>query len=274
MYLRAIHAESRIAYLHQLIRDNPLGILTTAIKSPSYPLLQTSHIPFVLDVPADTDTNTDTDNGTTTTTTTNLGTLRGHMAKQNPQAKALMEALAAHQTQSTASGALELPDEVLILFNGPYHHYVTPKFYTETKPATGKVVPTWNYSAAQVYGKIRVYCDSKAPETGEYLQRQVEDLSRQAETRIMGYTDQPWEVRDAPESYVELLKKNIIGIEIRIERLQGKVKMSQEMGEGDREGVVRGFEALGSEVGTGIARTVRERGEMREREKKVQSGED
>ncbi|KAL4915941.1 hypothetical protein BDW62DRAFT_219135 [Aspergillus aurantiobrunneus] len=238
MHLRPVHAEAQIPILQKLIRDNPLGIFTTAIKSPSYPLIQSSHIPFVLDVPEATDGSVSN------------GVLRGHMAKQNPQAKALMEALAAQQEQGNTS--LELPDEVLILFNGPHHHYVTPKFYTETKPATGKVVPTWNYAAAQAYGKIRVYCDSKSEETSNYLQKQVEDLSNQSETSIMGYTS-PWKVSDAPVPYVDLLKKNIIGIEITIDRLQGKFKMSQEMGQGDREGVINGFENLGTDVGKGIA---------------------
>ncbi|PKX97683.1 FMN-binding negative transcriptional regulator [Aspergillus novofumigatus IBT 16806] len=230
MYLRAVHAETHIPLLQQFIRDNPLGILTTATKSLKYPLLQSSHIPFVLDIPDSPTDNADSDPAP--------GTLRGHIAKQNPQAKALMEALAQHQSQ-TQSTTLELPDEVLILFNGPHHHYV---------------VPTWNYSAVQAYGKIRVYCDSKAEETGAFLSRQVNDLSRHAETAIMGYTGGerpgPWEVSNAPEPYVELLKKNIIGVEVRIERLQGKFKMR----------VVEGFEKLGTEVGMGIAKTVKERG--------------
>jgi transcriptional regulator len=251
MYLRAVHAEGQIPILQQFLRDNPLGILTTAIKSPTYPFIQSSHIPFVLDVPPSTD-------GTPAT-----GTLRGHIAKQNPQAKALMEALA--EQHAAGNPKLELTDEVLILFNGPHHHYVTPKFYTETKPVSGKVVPTWNYSAVQAYGKISVYCNSKAEETGAFLQTQIEDLSRQSEVGIMGYTGgenkSAWNVGEAPVGYVELLKKNIIGIEVRIERLQGKFKMSQEMGEGDREGVVRGFEELGSDVGKGIADSVRERGQ-------------
>ncbi|PWY93404.1 negative transcriptional regulator family protein [Aspergillus sclerotioniger CBS 115572] len=258
MYLRAIHAEANIPALHQLIRENPLGILTTAIKSPLYPLLQSSHIPFILDVPETTD-------GTIPN-----GTLRGHMAKQNPQAKALMEALAAQHEKGETS--LELQDEVLVLFTAAPHHYVTPKFYTETKPATGKVVPTWNYAAAQVYGKVRIYCDSKAEETGAFLQKAVEDLTNQSESSIMGYTGTegrpgPWKVSDAPVSYVEILKKNIIGIEITIERLQGKFKMSQEMGKGDREGVVDGFEELGSDVGKGVAQMVRERGALKDGQK-------
>lgn len=250
MYLRAAHAETNIPFLHQFIRDNPLGILTTAIKSDSYPFIQSSHIPFLLDV-LETD---DEDHGV----------LRGHMAKQNPQAKALMDALAQQQQQQQQeplpSEASELQDEILILFNGPYHHYITPKFYTETKPDTGKVVPTWNYSAVQAYGKIRLYSDSPSASetTSGFLQKQIEELSRMSETGIMGFA-QPWKVADAPENYVQLLKKNIIGIEVRIERLQGKVKMSQELKEGDRQGVINGFEKLGTDEGRGIAKTVRER---------------
>ena len=44
----------------------------------------------------------------------------------------------------------------MVLFTSPVQHYVTPKFYTATKPATGKVAPTWNYAAVQVYGRLRV----------------------------------------------------------------------------------------------------------------------
>jgi transcriptional regulator len=251
MYLRGVHAETAIPVLRQFIHDNPLGILTTAIKTADHAFIQSSHIPFVLDVPDDSEDSP--------------GVLRGHIAKQNPQAKALMEALAAQQEAQGKDIALELPDEVLVLFNGPHHHYVTPKFYTETKPVTGKVVPTWNYAAVQAYGKIRVFCNSKSEETGTFLQTQVEDLSKHAETSEMGYTGAggkptAWKVGDAPTSYVDLLKKNIIGIEIQIERLQGKFKMSQEMGQGDREGVIKGFGELGTDVGDGIAKMVQERG--------------
>ncbi|OOF98079.1 hypothetical protein ASPCADRAFT_394901 [Aspergillus carbonarius ITEM 5010] len=258
MHLRAVHAEAHIPALHQLIRENPLGILTTAIKSSLYPLLQSSHIPFILDVP-------ETADGTVPN-----GTLRGHMAKQNPQAKALMEALAAQHEKGETS--LELQDEVLVLFTAAPHHYVTPKFYTETKPATGKVAPTWNYAAAQAYGKVRIYCDSKSEETGAFLQKAVEDLTNQSESSIMGYTGTegrpaPWKVSDAPVPYVEVLKKNIIGIEITIERLQGKFKMSQDKGKGDREGIIDGFENLESEVGKGVAQMVRERGALKDGQK-------
>ena len=72
---------------------------------------------------------------------------------------------------------------------------------------------------------------------------------------------------DAPEPYIKLLQKNIIGIEITIERLEGKFKMSQEMQRGDRDGVIQGFENLGSEVGSQMADLVRERAELKEARK-------
>ncbi|KAK9456529.1 transcriptional regulator PAI 2-type [Dipodascopsis uninucleata] len=258
MYIPEAHAETQITVLQQFIRENPLGILTTAIKSSLYPLILSSHIPFVLDVPEGADE------------VRSNGILRGHIARQNPQAKALMEALAAAQNEHGAS-IRELSEDVLVLFNGPYHHYVTPKFYIETKPDSGKVVPTWNYSAVQAYGKIRVYCDSKSDETQSFLQRQVEDLSRHTETSIMGYTggEKPsaWTVSDAPERYVDMKKKNIIGVEIQIENLQGRFKMSQEMGRGDRDGVIQGFENLKTEVGNGMARMVALRGDLKDQRK-------
>ncbi|KAI1412028.1 putative FMN-binding domain-containing protein [Hypoxylon sp. FL1857] len=250
MYLRGVHADATIPMLRQLIRNNPLGILTTAIASPTYPLIQSSHIPFVLDV---NDENSETE----------LGILRGHVARQNPQSKAMVESL---EARSQASGSF-LEQEVLVLFNSPVHHYVTPKFYTETKPETGKVVPTWNYAAAQAYGRAKVYYDSKSAESIAFLSKQISDLSQYAETSIMGYNGVdkpgPWKVSDAPERYVELLQKNIIGIEICIERLEGKFKMSQEMGQGDTDGVIKGFRRLGTEVGTEMAKLVEERRDLK-----------
>lgn len=247
MYLRAVHADATIRELRQLIHDNPLGILTTAIPSASFPLLQSTHIPFIHDIQ---DPSSETE----------LGVLRGHLARANPHSKAMMESLARRP------GVHVLEQEVMVLFQHPVNHYVTPKFYTETKPATGKVVPTWNYAAAQIYGRARIYCDAKSAATDEFLAKQIGDLSRFAERDIMGYTGAeagrpgPWEVGDAPGSYIELLRKSIIGIEITVDRLEGKFKMSQELKDGDREGVVKGFEALGSFTGGSMAEIVEERG--------------
>lgn len=256
MYLRTAHAETDIPSLYTFIKSNPLGIFTTAIPSESSNTIQSSHIPFILDIP-------DHPSSETSVLSTAAATLRGHIARANPQCKTLIAAaLANTNTNTNNHGSIE--DEVMVLFNGPVHHYVTPKFYVETKPSTGKVVPTWNYSAVQVYGRLRVYHDTSSPETDAFLTKQIDDLSLQSEREIFGFDGKegrkgPWSVSESPESYVQLLKKAIVGLEIEVTSLGGKWKMSQELKEGDRMGVVEGFEALGTDEGTEIARTVRER---------------
>ncbi|KIW17028.1 hypothetical protein PV08_04219 [Exophiala spinifera] len=299
MYLRAAHAELNIPALRHFIKQNPLGLFVTAVASPNFPTIQCTHLPWLIDVQDE-------------TSETELGTLRGHMARANPHAKALIEAVtaaAAGPRKSNSDSSVSddrdgclLTDEVSIMFTGPAHHYVTPKFYVETKPSTGKVVPTWNYSAVQVYGKARIYCDSgrrggdgggggggsgtvgdddpktstatttTTTTTSSFLQKQISDLSDHAETNFVmgnattttGRKNKPWSVDDAPERYVEILKKNIIGIEVQITRLEGKYKMSQELVEGDREGVIKGFEAMGTDEALTIARTVEERGRLKD----------
>ncbi|RMJ09715.1 hypothetical protein CDV36_010639 [Fusarium kuroshium] len=249
MIIPSVHAETRIPVLRQLIRGNALGVLTTAITSETHPQIQSSHIPFILDVEDE-------------ESETELGVLRGHMARQNPQAKAMIEALAESTTNV-------LSQEVLVLFTAAPHHYVTPKFYTETKPTTAKVVPTWNYAAVQAYGQITVYHDSKCDIASGFLSKQIDDLSQHTEKSIMDYTGKgdrpgPWKVTDAPDRYIELMKKNIIGIEIRLHRLEGKFKMSQEMRKGDREGVVAGFQRMDLDVGRCLAGMVQERSDLKE----------
>lgn len=273
MFFQAVHEEKSIPALQQFIRENPLGILTTAIHSPIFPFIQSSHIPFIIDVPEDSADNNN-NNGEGSDKGQHLGRLRGHIAKENPQARAMMDMLES-QKISNQSQPHQLQDEVMVLFTGPHHAYVTPKWYTETKPTSGKVVPTWNYSAVQAYGKATVYYSSASEETGKFLDRQLHNLSEHSERNIMGYTGEgdkegPWKVSDAPERYIEILKKNIIGIEIRIERLQGKYKMSQEKCRKDREGVIQGFESLGTDLGREMAQTVKERGEMKDQDQKRQ----
>ncbi|KAI9162859.1 hypothetical protein HJFPF1_04454 [Paramyrothecium foliicola] len=258
MYLRAVHADASIATLRALIRENPLGLLTTAIRSSNSPFILTSHIPFILDI-KDEDSETE------------LGVLRGHLARANPQAKVLVEAAQA-RIASNPSEVNVLEDEVLVLFNSPAQHYVTPKFYTETKPDTGKVVPTWNYAASQVYGKAKIYWDHKSCESVSFLASQMHDLTEHTERSVMGFDGSegrpgPWKVSDAPEKYIELLQKSVIGIEIKIDRLEGKFKMSQESPVGDRQGVIEGFKSLGTEVGNKVSDLVKQRGDLKDSKK-------
>ncbi|KAK7184257.1 transcriptional regulator [Paraphaeosphaeria sporulosa] len=245
MYLREIHAENNIPTLYQFIKENPLGLLTTALDSNTFHFLQSSHIPWVLDNPDGEGT-------------TELGTLRGHIARANPQAKSFIEAAKeARDGLTNADGSYTLTRDVLVIFNGPAHHYVTPKFYTETKPATGKVVPTWNYSAVQVYGRATIFYETKADSTHTFLNKQIRDLTNHNEVETMGNKENPWAVEDAPESYIEILKKAIIGIQIKISDIGGKWKMSQESTAGDQEGVINGFAKLDTELGKEMSETVK-----------------
>lgn len=252
MYIRPVHAELNIPALHAFIRDNSLGLFTTAIKHPSTSTIQTTHIPWVLD--ADDSIQWD---DIDTPPPGSLGVLRGHIARANPQTKVMIDSNS-HTPETAGQPTAELNDEVLVLFNSPVHSYVSPRYYKETKPDTGKVVPTWNYSAVQVYGRCRIH--HSGPAASSFLQRQVTDLTNHNEPRSGGQ----WKVADAPERYVDLLKKGIIGIEITIERIEGRFKMSQEMKGGDWEGVKEGFKAMGGELGEAMSTRVAEEGKKRD----------
>jgi transcriptional regulator len=156
------------------------------------------------------------------------GTLRLHMARANPQWR-----------------ELERSEECLVVFQGP-QDYVTPSWYA-TKRETGKVVPTWNYATVHVWGRPRVMNDDA------WLRRQIEDLTRSREARRA----EPWQVGDAPEDFVVMQMRAIVGIEIPISRIEGKWKMSQNRPEADRAGVIAGFRQMGDEA---IAALVEERG--------------
>lgn len=254
VYLRPAHAERHIPNLKRFIKQNPLGLFITATQpTEDFPSIQCTHIPWLLDLQHDISNDEE------------LGTMRGHMARQNPHAKALIQAISSQSAQAAQDGYGTLESEISIMFTGPTHSYVTPQFYTETKPATGKVVPTWNYAAVQVYGTLRAYWDPHSAVTDAFLRRAVDDLTKHAERHIKrANRDSAWEVSDAPENYVGLLRKNIIGVEVEVKRLEGKWKMSQEMGSGDRQGIVKGFEGIGTDEGRTMAELVAERGRMKD----------
>lgn len=240
MYIRPVHAELDVPTLQTFIQTYPLGLFTTHIPHPTIASLQTTHVPFILD--------------RSEGESSGLGTLRAHLARANPQCKALI---------ATVNEDGLFPEEVLILFNAPVNHYVTPKFYTDTKAATGKVVPTWNYATVQVYGKLRIHHQNNST-TSDFLQQQVEDLTSLGESTIKDGKGE-WEISDAPVRYVEGMKRGIIGLEVEITRIEGRFKLSQEDGDGDWRGVVDGFRGIGSEEGRVMAGMIEERGLGRER---------
>ena len=275
MYLRAVHAEVRLSLLIELIQQHPLGILTTALQSEEYPVIQHTHVPWVLDPPSnlealEADGQVDAEPvGNVKRAVVGLQgcKLRGHLARANPHAKALIEA--------ASNNGGRIATEVTVSFSSPNQHYVTPKWYSKTKPATGKVVPTWDYAAVEVRGFARVFCDKESPESSEYLQKQINDLTQLSEGSL-GYDTTPkvvlaahddrvhgkgpaWEVADAPIPYINIMKKAIVGVEVEVTSMVGKWKMSQELTEGDCEGVKTGLRSLASANGQIVADIVQDK---------------
>lgn len=140
--------------------------------------------------------------------------LRAHLARPNGQWKALAEA-----------------PEALVVFQG-VEHYVTPSWY-ETKRETGKVVPTWNYVHVQVKGRATIHEDPA------FLADQIAALTDQHE----GVRAEPWAVADAPDAFIQAQMRGIVGIEIAIETLTAKFKLSQNRNAADRAGVSAGLES-------------------------------
>jgi transcriptional regulator len=160
-----------------------------------------------------------------------FGTIECHLARANPHWKDL------------AAGG-----EALMIFQGP-DAYITPNWYP-SKAEHGKTVPTWNYAAVHAYGRPAVMRDAA------WLRRHVGELTDQQERSEA----QPWAVSDAPEGYVEVMLRGIVGFRFEIARLEGKWKMSQNREMRDRAGTVQGLARRGAgedaEVAALVARHV------------------
>jgi transcriptional regulator len=145
--------------------------------------------------------------------------------------------------------ALQQMPECLVVFQG-LQDYITPSWLA-TKQETHKVVPTWNYVAVHAWGRARVVEDAA------WILRQIQDLTHAQEHSRPA----PWKVGDAPGDFVAAQMQAIVGVEIPIDRIEGKWKVSQNRVEADRKGIVEGLLAQG-ESGAAMAALVAERGKV------------
>jgi transcriptional regulator len=122
--------------------------------------------------------------------------------------------------------------EALAMFAGD-HHYISPTWYPGTKEH-GKEVPTWNYAVVHAYGPLKVTEDE------HWLLAHLNRLTNIHEAS----SPVPWKVSDAPEPFIRSLLKGIIGLEISIQRLEGKWKVSQNRTDRERTGVIEGLTKL------------------------------
>jgi transcriptional regulator len=137
--------------------------------------------------------------------------VRGHIARANPQWKL---------------GA----GRGLIVLAGP-EAYVSPSFYP-SKAEHGKTVPTWNYQAVHFSGAIEWFDD---PARLEGVLRRLSEFHESDRA-------EPWRIEDAPLAYISAMLRGIVGVEMQVERVEAKRKLSQNKNAPDFDGVIAGLE--------------------------------
>lgn len=142
------------------------------------------------------------------------GALLGHVARNNRQWKV------------PAFG------EALVIAQGP-DAYISPSWYA-TKREHGRVVPTWNYITAHVHGRLVIHDDPA------WVEANVRRLTEQHERG----RDPSWTVDDAPEPYIAGQLRAIVGVEVLIDRVEGKRKLSQNRSDADIAGAIAGLDAV------------------------------
>ena len=150
-------------------------------------------------------------------------TLSGHFARPNEQWK---------DSEN---------QQVLAVFQGP-HSYISPSWYE-----TNKAVPTWNYVAVHVYGELEIVEDEQE------LIDSLQDLVHKYENSKSTYS-----LKDVDPNYMEGLSRGIVGFRIKINKIEGKAKVSQNHSVERRKLVVEELEKVGSEGNKAIADLMKE----------------
>ncbi|WP_312470271.1 FMN-binding negative transcriptional regulator [Neobacillus sp.] len=120
------------------------------------------------------------------------GILYGHFARPNGQWKDIEN------------------QQILVIFQGP-HCYISPSWYE-----TNKAVPTWNYVAIHVYGQMEMVMEGQ-----ELFDSLVEMVNKYEKP------DSSYQLKDVDSSFIEGMSRGIVGFKIKIERIEGKTKLSQ-----------------------------------------------
>ncbi|MFB4309850.1 FMN-binding negative transcriptional regulator [Actinomadura sp. GTD37] len=152
-------------------------------------------------------------------------------------------AMLAHVARNNDQWREPAAGESLLIVHGP-DAYVSPSWYA-SKREHGRVVPTWNYLTAHVYGRLVVHDDPAW----------VESMVRRLTERHESGREPSWSVDDAPAAFIAGQLRAIVGLELVIGRVEAKAKLSQNRPAADRAGVVEGYLAEGD---TAMAEAVRD----------------
>ncbi len=151
------------------------------------------------------------------------GTLLAHMARANAQWHTFAER-----------------QEALVIFQGP-HTYITPSWYDP-----GPNVPTWNYAAVHAYGIPQVIEDEAA------LRALLHASVRMYEA---GFA-QPWSLQ-MPDDVFRAKLKGIVGFEVQITRLEGKLKLSQNRSKAEQARVAAALEGSQDSLAASVGQMMR-----------------
>lgn len=194
MYTPPYFTESALHGL-AIIKDAPFALLISQ-EADEGPV--TTHLPVILDPDSGPD----------------RPVLLGHIARANPHCKALTD------------GA-----SVLAVFTGA-NAYISPNWYP-SKHAGAQTVPTWNYLAAHVTGRIETLSDIQDK------RRCVSLLS----DRFEGDGSRAWRLDDEPEDFISKMLGGIYAFRIIVDEIETKAKLSQNRAQLDRAGVINGLQA-------------------------------
>lgn len=144
--------------------------------------------------------------------------LYGHISKGNPQWKNFYE-----------------KENVLAIFQGP-HAYISSSWYDHEN------VPTWNYIAVHIYGKIRVI-------EGEKLFHVLKKLTDKYES----HSENPVSIEKMSEKYLQREIKGIVGFEIEIENIHSAYKLSQNRDKVNHTNIIKELEKKGDHNSLAVA---------------------
>ena len=135
---------------------------------------------------------------------------------------------------------------ITAIFSGP-HAYISPCWYSSEDQ-----VPTWNYSAVFAEGQVRLLDDNQ-------LAPLLIKLTNSEENRT--WNNIKWSTRKVGASKYGSMMRAIVGIELQIEKIYGKLKMSQNRSSEDRAGAVQGLLESSYESHAAVAKMIKETNE-------------
>ena len=155
--------------------------------------------------------------------------INGHMSRANPLWK-----------------TFEKNAEVLAIFHGP-HTYISPTWYNHVN------VPTWNYQAVHVYGKLRIVEDYD--EAYQILKR----LTDRHETASH------YKLETLPQDFVAKEIKGIVAFQIEVTKIEANYKLSQNRNDEDYQNIVERLEEREDEMSHEVAEAMKSNRQTRRR---------